>query len=199
MSLFVWHGESPVSESGSYDGRLSDSSVAAVHDNPPASGGAFVPQGLAVKKFKKSWWHLELQIVTEARSGSGLQRVLVQWTLVTSRYLNELLKNNGSNNPLLDDVLEMPVPASYNDITTNSTIRYQVQDSILLNILTFCVGTMWAGPGMTLSSMSSKDGKTPGWCFGQCCVKMFQNHSMIIPTSSRLGSVHYTAMVYLNG
>ena len=46
--------ESPVSESESYDGRLSDSSVAAVHGNPPASGGAFVPQGLAVKKFKKS-------------------------------------------------------------------------------------------------------------------------------------------------
>ena len=43
-----------VSESGSYDGRISDSSVAAVHDNPPASGGFFVPQGLTIKKFKKS-------------------------------------------------------------------------------------------------------------------------------------------------
>ena len=63
----------------------------------------------------------------------------------------------------LDDVLEMPVPASYNDITTNSTIRHfhKTFSATYCICITKCEGTMLVGPGTTLSSMFSKDGKTP--------------------------------------
>merc|ERR1712130_74158 len=69
------------------------------------------------------------------------------------------------NEPLsnLDDVHEMPVPASYNDITTNSTIRDYV-------------GWAWYDKEFYVYQ---------GW----------QEERVML----RLGSVHYTAMVYLNG
>ena len=96
----------------------------------------------------------------------------------------------------------MPVPASYNDITTNSTIRY-LETLFLLHFyihihITKCEGTTLVGPGMTLSSMFSKDGKTPEWCSGQCKSCLFSKELNYL-CFSRFGSVHYTAMVYLNG
>ena len=66
--------------------------------------------------------------------------------------------------PLAGDVHEMPVPASYNDITTNSSIRDYV-------------GWAW---------YSTQFYVDPGW----------QEDSRVV---LRFGSVHYTAMVYLNG
>ena len=65
---------------------------------------------------------------------------------------------------LAGDVHEMPVPASYNDITTNSSIRDYV-------------GWAW---------YSTQFYVDPGW----------QEDSRVV---LRFGSVHYTAMVYLNG
>jgi len=63
----------------------------------------------------------------------------------------------------LGDVLEMPVPASYNDITTNSTIRDYV-------------GWAW---------YSTQFYVDPRW----------EGSRVVI----RLGSVHYNAIVYING
>ena len=65
---------------------------------------------------------------------------------------------------LVGDVHDMPVPASYNDITTNSSIRDYV-------------GWAW---------YSTQFYVDPGW----------QEDSRVV---LRFGSVHYTAMVYLNG
>ena len=64
---------------------------------------------------------------------------------------------------LVGDVHEMPVPASYNDITTNSSIRDYV-------------GWAW---------YSTQFYVDPRW----------QEDSKVV---LRFGSVHYTAMVYLN-
>ena len=46
--------------------------------------------------------------------------------------------------------------------------------------ITKCEGTMLVGPGTTLSSMFSKDGKTPEWCSGQCLTEMLPKHRPLL-------------------
>jgi len=99
-----------------------------------------------------------------SRSSKSLDGV---WKFKLSPKLDQEagFRDSWFNEPLsnLDDVHEMPVPASYNDITTNSTIRDYV-------------GWAWYDTQFYVYQ---------GW----------QEDRVML----RMGSVHYTAMVYLNG
>lgn len=70
------------------EGRLSDAKFGAnTPVTPPASPRPPLPTRLADEDLQESWWSLELQTVTQTWPGGGLQRLLVQWTFVTSRCL----------------------------------------------------------------------------------------------------------------
>ena len=80
-----------------------------------------------------------------------------------------------------DDVHEMPVPSSYNDITTNSTIRWNddnddTNEAHDNDDARDYVGWAWYDTTFYVY---------PGW----------QDQRVMI----MFGSAHYTAMVYLNG
>ena len=80
------------------------------------------------------------------------------------------------------DVLEMPVPASYNDITTNSTIRWHNQHR--------------GGWRFTWSWLCCRDYVGWAWYSTQFYVDPRWEGSRVV---IRLGSVHYNAIVYING
>ena len=154
------------------EGRLSDAKFGADTPDtpvtPPASPRPPLPTRLADEDLQESWWSLELQTVTQTWPGGGLQRLLVQWTFVTSRCLEN------SNYKYRNSIEIYFRWCSWNACSSqlqwyNHKQYYQVCQLQLNNALEWikCLETMSGGRGMTPSSLYSRAGRTPGWCSGQ--------------------------------